>query len=51
MYTVATFLLGQALRLPFLLTIPQVFVYVALTAWLVLFVLMLWDVVVGHRHE
>jgi tellurite resistance protein TehA-like permease len=37
MYTAATFLLARTLDLPFLLVVPQVFVYVALTAWVVVF--------------
>jgi tellurite resistance protein TehA-like permease len=40
MYTAATFQLGRALSLPFLLAIPAGFIYVALGAWLVMFVLM-----------
>jgi tellurite resistance protein TehA-like permease len=33
MYTVATYRLAQAIDAPFLLTIPGVFVYIALAAW------------------
>jgi tellurite resistance protein TehA-like permease len=34
MYTTCTFQLAKALQLPFLLAIPQYFVYIALVAWL-----------------
>ncbi len=37
MYTVATFQLGKALELDFLLLIPRVFIYFALIAWLATF--------------
>jgi tellurite resistance protein TehA-like permease len=33
MYTTGTFRLGQALDLPFLLAIPEVFVFFAIAAW------------------
>ena len=41
MYTAATFQLARALAIPFLLAIPWCFIYVALGAWLIVFVVML----------
>jgi tellurite resistance protein TehA-like permease len=41
MYTAATYQLALALDLPFLLTIPRFFIYVALAAWNVVFLGML----------
>ncbi len=41
MYTVCTFRLSQALDLSFLMTIPSVFVYIAIIAWGICFVGML----------
>ena len=38
MYTVCTYRLSQALDLSFLMTIPSVFVYIALIAWSICFV-------------
>lgn len=40
MYTAATFQLSRALELPFLLSIPSVGVYVAIAAWMLVFVFM-----------
>lgn len=41
MYTVCTFRLAQAIDTPYLLPIPQTFVYIALAAWTFTFVAML----------
>jgi tellurite resistance protein TehA-like permease len=41
MYTAATFQLARALDVPFLMTIPECFIYVALAAWVIVFVAML----------
>jgi tellurite resistance protein TehA-like permease len=41
MYTACTFRLAQSLDVPFLLVVPQYFVYVALVAWILTFVGML----------
>ncbi len=38
MYTVSTYRLAQALRVPFLFWIPHIFIYVALVAWALAFV-------------
>ena len=38
MYTVCTIRLSQAFELPFLMLIPQAFVYLALLAWLIVFI-------------
>jgi tellurite resistance protein TehA-like permease len=38
MYTSCTFQLARALELPFLMPIPRLFVYVALAAWLAVFI-------------
>jgi hypothetical protein len=45
MYTVCTFRLAQAIDAPFLLPIPQVFVWVALAAWTAALAGMIADVV------
>jgi hypothetical protein len=37
MYTTCTIRLAQVLDLPFLRVIPQMFIYLALTAWLATF--------------
>ena len=45
MYTVATFLLARALGLAYLNIIPECFIYVALVAWLIVFLGMLVSIV------
>lgn len=45
MYTACTVKLSQALELPFLMTIPSVFIYIALTAWLVAVISMFYSLV------
>lgn len=37
MYTVCTFRMAQALEIPFLFHIPEVFIYIAITTWLLTF--------------
>jgi tellurite resistance protein TehA-like permease len=41
MYTASTFQLSKAIEVPFLAVIPEIFVYIALLAWLVIFIGML----------
>jgi tellurite resistance protein TehA-like permease len=43
MYTVCTFRLAESLKLPFLMIVPQTFVYMALAAWAVTFLAMLYS--------
>jgi tellurite resistance protein TehA-like permease len=43
MYTVCTFRLAESLKLPYLMIVPQTFVYVALAAWAVTFLAMLYS--------
>jgi len=47
MYTVCTFQLSKAINLPALMTIPRIFFYFALAAWLVTFVAMLHSIVIN----
>ncbi len=41
MYTACTIKLSQALELPFLINIPKYFIYIAFTAWTIIFVSMI----------
>ena len=41
MYTACTIKLSQALELPFLINIPKYFIYIAFTAWAIIFVSMI----------
>ena len=41
MYTACTFKLSEALQLPFIVNIPKYFIYLAFTAWTVIFISML----------
>ena len=47
MYTVCTFQLAKAINVPSLMSIPRMFIYFALAAWLVTFVAMLYSIVVN----
>jgi tellurite resistance protein TehA-like permease len=49
MYTVCTFRLANALDVPVLLRIPQVFVYVAVAAWIAAAGGMMWDLLAPLR--
>lgn len=42
MYTVSTLKLSQALKLPFLRTIPSIFIYIAVSTWVVVFLGMIY---------
>lgn len=45
MYTLATYRLSEAINLPFLLMIPRYFIYVALAAWLVTFLALVYELI------
>ncbi len=49
MYTVATFQLAKAMRLDFLLIIPQYFIYIALIAWSITFCGLIFNLFVTFR--
>jgi tellurite resistance protein TehA-like permease len=51
MYTVCTFQFTKALQIPFLIILPQVFVYAALLAWLITFFSMLRSWGLGGHHD
>ncbi len=41
MYTACTFKLSQALELPFIINIPKYFIFIAFTAWIIIFISMI----------
>lgn len=45
MYTACTVKLSQALELPFLMTIPSIFIYIAVGAWLVAIISMFYNII------
>jgi len=49
MYTVATFKLASAIDAPFLLVVPRVFIWLALTAWTIVFIGLLRTIARGLR--
>jgi tellurite resistance protein TehA-like permease len=51
MYTVSTFRMARALALPWLLVIPGGFIYIALGAWLLVFVGLVTELVAGRRAQ
>ena len=49
MYTAATFKLASAIDAPFLLVVPRVFIWLALTAWTIVFIGLLRTIARGLR--
>ena len=47
MYTVATYELATAMHIPFLLIVPRVFVYIALTSWIIVCIFRLYNLYKG----